>query len=151
MSYVQPLLEKMTALLIGPSNIALPILFLEKVLKLIFSTFSFMALSLKKLHSSKRRVENIFLVALLGFSLYLTFTDFSFFRKLAIYLSKNSTIRILISCQVGRFFLLFGLTWFIRGFSFLPVTSIFYLMAIYLLGIYALAFTATSNVFPRIQ
>lgn len=151
MHYLGPVLDRTMLLLAGPGSIALPILFLEKLLKALLSCLFCGGLVLCfQNFCSKRKPKGPYLLICvgLGLSFYFLLSDFIYIRKIALYAAHKPFINKLITCQLGRLLLVLGSISLLRFFATLPGVAVFFSIFIYVLGVYSLAFSASANVFP---
>lgn len=152
-SFLSPIFESSLQVLGGSKKVALPILFIERLLKVIFTTIfcSILSISLKNIFISKRKlIKFSFLLGSVGVGVcvYLLVIDCTYIRLLSEKLIQNASINLVVGCQLGRFGLLIGSTFFLQNLSYLPHRHIFYIVFVYLFNVYYLSFSATSNLFP---
>lgn len=150
LSSIEPYLNQTMLFLAGPGHISLPVLFMEKLVKVVLGTFlcGCVLLCIQRSRESKNKQLLIFTAAGLSLSVYFVLKDFVLIRKISLNLAEHSLIRPLLYCQLGRISLLIGCTYFMRYISWLPGTSVIYIVGVYAFGIWSLATSATSNLFP---
>lgn len=149
MYHLGPLFDRTIKILAGPGNISLPILFLEKLLKVQCASVlcSSAILYFQKSLRSKRFFD-VVLVISFCLAVYLVLFDFVHIRNLALGLSHNQIVHKLLGCQTGRLLLMMGSTFLLNYFTKLPYISVVYLIFIYSLGVLSLAISASPNAFP---
>ena len=134
--------------LAGPQNIALPILFLEKLIKAgvcsLFGGCICSYIRTFKLFYLKKRILFLILGCTIGF--FLVLIDFQYIRLFTQKFAAIPTVHQLISCQLGRFSLILGSIYMMR-YTFFE-TPIFFSVFMYGFGILTLAFSASNNLFP---
>ena len=156
-SILNPIFEKTLCIFGGSGNVILPVLFMEKLFKVLFASFvcSVFLLGLQKafqgdmfLNFSRRKICFLLLSVGCAVSLCLLLLDGTYIRMLAVEVMKYPSISIIVNCQLGRFGLLIGSTLFMQNFTYLPFIHIFYIVFVYIFGVYYLAFSVTTNLFP---
>nr|YP_009518926.1 hypothetical protein [Boodleopsis pusilla]AYC64850.1 hypothetical protein [Boodleopsis pusilla] len=150
MSMLSPALNKTVHFLAGPSNTSPSVLFIEKIIKVSFGSFlwGYACLSIQRLPNSKNRIRLILMVGFCGLILYFVMTDFLYMRQVASLSLQVPQIHVLASCQLGRCSLLIGCTLFLQTFCSLPGTGLFFMVCIYVFGIWSLIFSASTNWLP---
>ena len=150
MSYLSPLLDRTINVLSGPQDISLPVLFLEKLIKVQFASLlcSVWIVYFRKSFSKRRLFLSC--VCLIGCSLavYFVLFDFMYLRSLALSLSYQPIVHKLLGCQTGRLLLVMGSVSLLKSFGNFPGISVLYTICVYMLGVFSLAISASPNVFP---
>ena len=149
MSYLSPLLDQTINVLSGPKNVSLPVLFLEKLLKVQFASIlcGVFILYFQKFTRSRRLLNCICLVGCC-IVLYFVLFDFVHIRNLALSISYQPVLHKLLGCQTGRLLLIMASISLLRFFANLPGLSVIYPIFVYALGVFSLALSASTNVFP---
>ena len=148
MRYLGPVLAKTINILAGPQNIPLSVLFIEKVIKCMLASLCFggVCVFIRKLKNSPKvpsaKNKPIHLLCLVGLvcSVYFVLTDFIYIRKFAGMVAKHNLIAPLVVSPFGRMSLVIGSLLFMRPFSFLPGVPVMFIVLLYGLGVYNLAF-----------
>ena len=151
-SVVEPLLDQMVNILSGPANVSLTILFLEKLVKTVMCSYvaSCILVGFQKWASGKMKIFRLFVIVCLGaLSCYLILKDFTYLRPFCLFLGKQKMVSSLISCQLGRFAIVVGVTYGLKQLKGFSILAPFYVAVLYVFGIYSLVFSSTSNLFPR--
>lgn len=151
-SFIEPTINKTMSFLAGPPT-STSVLFLEKLLKVILgsSVCGGVVACLQNYRKTKDiDLKNLYFLFAAGLSLsvYFILVDFTYIRQISLTVAEHSLIKPLISCQLGRVTLLIGSSYFIRAIIVLPGSAVFFIIFIYGLGVYSLAISATSNMFP---
>nr|AYC64125.1 hypothetical protein [Johnson-sea-linkia profunda] len=148
MSVIGPALDQTVNFLAGPQNIALPILFLEKLIKAVGCSLlgGFICLCVRDFRLSQNKKRILLLVCGVGF--YVVLMDFQYIRLFAQKLAAIPILHQLISCQLGRFSLMLGSIYMYMTRSPFFQTPVFFTVFLYGFGILTLAFSASNNFFP---
>lgn len=154
MNFLSPHLNKLSVILMGPTTIALPILFVEKMIKAVCCSliWGYICVCVQRFQTSKQKIQLVLIISCLSCCFYFILKDFTYLRAASIWLINNSTaLHQLVHCQLGRFSLLIGCTVLMRQFVFLPGSPVMFVLLTYGLGVYTLAFNASTNLFPKLK
>ena len=146
MSYISPVLDKTIQILAEPQTISLSVLFVEKILKILLASLisGGVCFYFSQFKSVKNQFKNKLLYSLFigsfSYSLYCVLTDFNYIRKLATTIAAHNLIYPLVASQLGRMTLVIGSMLFMKQFAYIPGTLNIFVILLYGLGVYSLAF-----------
>nr|AYC64353.1 hypothetical protein [Pseudochlorodesmis sp. HV01306a] len=151
LNFISPVLDKTINILAGPHNVSLQILFIEKICKCFLASLCSggVCVFINNFKVSKTKIQNCLFILGFSYGFYFILTDFIYIRQLATRIAAHNLVVPLLTCQLGRMSLVVGLLLLIRPFIVLPGTSAIFIILLYGLGVYSLAFSASPNLFPK--
>ena len=93
-----------------------------------------------RLKSSKNKIQSLLLIGCVSYSVYFVLAYFIYIRHLASNVAAHNLIAPLVANQFGRMSLVIGSMLLRRSFYFLPEGQTIFIILLYGLGVYSLAF-----------
>lgn len=100
---------------------------------------------IRRFKGSKNQIKSLFCLVGFSYSIYFVLVDFVYIRKLAYLVATHKLIAPLVISQLGRMTLVIGSMLFMKQFAYIPGTLNIFVILLYGLGVYSLAFSFRRN------